>query len=150
MPVINVRMGNNVRIPHPELVNLYGCTIGDDCFIGPFVEIQDDVIIGNRSRIQSHSFLCSKVRIGANVFIGHHVTFVNDRYPVRRDSRHWEAVQVEDGACVGSGSTVLPCTIGKNALVGAGSVVTKNVEADSIVAGNPARKKGLRRERSPG
>jgi acetyltransferase-like isoleucine patch superfamily enzyme len=149
MPIVNVNLGKDVRIPFPDLVNLYGCEIGDGCLIGPFVEIQSGVVIGPRSSIQSHSFVCSKVRIGAGVFVAHGVTFVNDRHPVRRESRHWEETVVEDGACIGSGSTILPCRIGRNALVGAGSVVTKDVEPDCVVAGNPARKRGRRNEHTP-
>ncbi|MFN4133671.1 MAG: DapH/DapD/GlmU-related protein, partial [Candidatus Hadarchaeales archaeon] len=80
-------MGKNVQIIYPELVNLYGCEIGDNCFIGPFVEIQEGVRVGDGSRIQSHSFLCTGVEIGKNVFVGHGVMFINDRYPVRRDPR---------------------------------------------------------------
>ena len=93
MPIKDVKLGKNVRIPFPELVNLYGCEIGDDCFIGPFVEIQNDVTIGKGTNVQSHSFICSKVRVGENVFIAHGVMFINDRYPVRRDPKDWEEPQ---------------------------------------------------------
>lgn len=139
MPLKNVKLGKNVRIPFPELVNLYGCEIGDDCLIGPFVEIQNDVKIGKESRIQSHTFICSKVTIGERVFVAHGVMFINDRYPVRRDPKDWEEVIVEDDVVIGSNATILPCRIGKNALVGAGAVVTKDVPSDKAVAGNPAK-----------
>lgn len=139
MPIKNVNLGSNVNIPYPDLVNLYECKIGDNCFIGPFVEIQKGVIIGNNTRIQSHSFICSKVKIRNNVFIGHGVMFINDRYPVHRNPEDWEETIVEDGVVIGSNATILPCKIGKNALIGAGAVVTKDVPPDKIVVGNPAK-----------
>jgi len=146
MPIKNVKLGRkNVKIPCPELVNLYGCEIGDNCFIGPFVEIQEDVKIGENCRIQSHTFICSKVRIGRDVFVGHGVVFINDKHPVRRDPKDWEETIVEDGAVIGSNATILPCRIGKNALVGAGAVVTKDVPPNAIVVGNPARIIGERK-----
>jgi len=134
----DVKYGKNIKIPFPELVNLYGCTIGDDCFIGPFVEIQEEVSIGDGSRIQSHSFICSNVTIGKNVFVSHGVMFVNDKYPVHRDSKSWGKVIVGDGVVIGSNATILPCKIGENALVGAGAVVTKDVSPNKVVLGNPA------------
>jgi|SRR3989344_8955215 len=139
MPLKNVKKGNNVSIPYPELVNIYECEIGDNCFIGPFVEIQDDVIIGKNSRIQSHSFICSKVRIGNNVFIAHGVIFINDRYPVRKNPEDWEATLIEDDVVIGSNATIMPVRIGKGAMIGAGSVVAKDVPAGKIVVGNPAK-----------
>ncbi len=139
MPIINVKLGKNVKIPHPDLVNLYGCEIGDNSFVGPFVEIQSNVKIGKRTRIQSHSFICSKVTIGNDVFIGHSVVFINDRIPVHRDPKDWEETIIEDKVVIGSNATILPCKVGKNALVGAGSVVTKDIPRDKIVAGNPAK-----------
>jgi len=145
MPVNNEKLGKNVNIPYPELVNLYGCEIGNNCFIGPFVEIQEDVKIGKNCRIQSHSFICSKVIIGNNVFISHGAMFINDKYPVRKDPKDWEETIVEDGVIIGSNVTILPCKIGSNALVGAGSVVTRNVPPNKIVAGNPAKIIGERK-----
>lgn len=142
------KFGKRVKIPYPKLVNLYECKIGDDSFIGPFVEIQKGVIVGKRCRIQSHSFICEGVTIGDNVFIGHGVMFVNDRYPVHRNPEDWEETIVEDGAVIGNNATILPCGIGKDALVGAGAVVTKDVSRNTIVAGNPAKKLGVRYART--
>ncbi|NQT23554.1 MAG: N-acetyltransferase [Candidatus Omnitrophica bacterium] len=145
MPIKNVKLGKNVNIPSPELVNLYGCEIGDNCLIAPFVEIQNDVIIKADTRIQSHAFICSKVRIGKGVFIGHGVMFINDRYPVRKDPSDWEETVIEDNAVIGSNATIMPCRIGKNSLIGAGSVVTKDVPANKVVRGNPAKVTGDRK-----
>jgi acetyltransferase-like isoleucine patch superfamily enzyme len=138
----DVRLGRDVTIF--EYVNLYGCSIGDESRIGTFVEIQRDVRIGCRARIQSHTFICSGVCIGNDVFVGHHVTFVNDRYPSAERARHatwrFEETRVEDGASIGSGATVLcGVTIGREALVAAGAVVTRDVPPGVIVAGVPAR-----------
>ena len=138
MPIKNVKFGKNVKIPHKNLVNLYGCEIGDNCLIAPFVEIQNDVIIGNNTRIQSHTFICSKVRIGNNVFIAHGVMFINDKYPVHRNPSDWQETIIEDNVVIGSNATILPCKIGRNALIGAGAVVTKDVLEGKTVVGNPA------------
>lgn len=121
-----------------EFVNLYGCTIGRDCLVGPFVEIQSDATIGDRVRIQSHSFICSKTRISDDTFVGHGAVFVNDRYPPRRDPSDWSEVGVGRDVAIGSGATILPVEIGAGAIVGAGAVVVDDVPAGAIVAGNPA------------
>lgn len=143
----DVRLGQNVRLS--RFINLYGCEIGDETKIGAFVEIQKNARIGRRCKISSHSFICEGVEIQDGVFIGHGVMFTNDRYP--RATNVHGALQTEDdwkveptvvmkGASIGSGSTILPgLTVGEDSIVGAGSVVTKNVPANSIVAGNPAR-----------
>jgi acetyltransferase-like isoleucine patch superfamily enzyme len=107
--------------------------------IGCFVEIQKGVTIGDRTRVQSHSFVCELVEIGSDCFIGHGVKFINDVYPPQADRESWERTVVEDGASIGSNATVLPVTIGQSAVVGAGSVVTRDVPAGAVVAGNPAR-----------
>jgi acetyltransferase-like isoleucine patch superfamily enzyme len=139
MPINDVRIGKDVEIPYPDLVNLYGCEIGDGCFIGPFVEIQRGVSIGKRTRIQSHSFLCSKVTIGDDAFIGHGVMFINDKHPVQNDPNKWEETRVGDGAVIGSNATILPSKIGNDAVVGAGSVVTKDIPDGRTALGNPAK-----------
>lgn len=133
----DVLIGNNVKIM--PFVNLYGCEIGDNSFIGPFVEIQKGVKIGKNVRIQSHSFLCTGVMVEDNVFIGHGVMFVNDLYPPQFDEKKWEQTIVRKSASIGNNSTILPLEIGENAIVGAGSTVTKDVLPNVIVAGNPAR-----------
>lgn len=139
MPIKNAIIKVGTTIPHPNQVNIYDCEIGYSCFIGPFCEIQKDVVIGDRTRIQSHSFICSKVHIGKDCFIGHGVMFINDKYPVHRDPEDWEETIVEDNVVIGSNATILPCKIGKGAVIGAGSVVTKGVPSSKTVVGNPAR-----------
>jgi acetyltransferase-like isoleucine patch superfamily enzyme len=143
----DVKLGRNVRMR--AFVNLYGCTIGDDVRIGTFVEIQKGATIGNNCKIQSHSFICEGVTLEDEVFVGHSVTFINDRFPratndegLPKADGEWkcEPTLVKRGASIGSGVTILcGITIGERAIVGAGSVVTKDVPAGAIVAGNPAR-----------
>ena len=143
----DVKLGRNVRMR--AFVNLYGCTIGDDVRIGTFVEIQKGARIGNNCKIQSHSFLCEGVTLEDEVFVGHNVTFINDRFPratndegVPKGENEWtcEPTLVKRGAAIGSGVTILcGITIGERAIIGAGSVVTKDAPAGAIVAGNPAR-----------
>lgn len=127
-------------------VNVYGCQIGKDCMIGSYVEIQENVKVGDRCRIQSHSFLCTGVELEDNVFIGHGVMFINDIYPPTFDRNLWKKTVVKKGASIGSNATILPVIIGEGAIVGAGSVVTEDVPPDAIVAGNPARIIGNRNE----
>lgn len=143
----DVKLGKGVRIY--GFVNLYGCEIGDNVKIGCFVEIQKGVHVGNRCKISSHTFVCEGVTLEDEVFVGHNVTFINDRYPrattgdgALQTEADWECVPtvVKRGASIGSGATLLcGITIGERAIVGAGSVVTKDVPAGAVVAGNPAR-----------
>jgi UDP-2-acetamido-3-amino-2,3-dideoxy-glucuronate N-acetyltransferase len=142
----HVKVGARTRIM--PFVNLYGCEIGPDSLIGPFVEIQEGVRIGARVRVQSHAFLCTGVTVEDDAFIGHGVMFVNDRHPPQADRRKWEACVVGRGAAIGSNATILPVHIGEGALVGAGSVVTHDVGPYSIVAGVPARLLRQRARRS--
>ena len=139
MPINNCQINKTTKIPYPDLVNLYGCKIGQNCFVAPFVEIQKGAKIGNNVRIQSHTFICSGVTIGNNVFIGHGVVFINDLFPIANNP-NWKLkkTDVSDGASIGSNATVLPVKIGKNALIGAGAVVTKDVPDNAVVVGNPA------------
>ena len=151
MPLKNVKIGKNVSIVDESLVNIYDCMIGDNTKIGPFVEIQKNVQIGSNCKISSHTFICEGVEIRDNVFIGHNVTFINDKNPAAvndegllKNDNDWmlEKTIVEKGVSIGSGSTILcGIEIGENALIGAGSVVTKNVNAFSTAFGNPARVK---------
>ena len=129
------KIGEGTKIWH--FVNMYGCEIGRDCMVGSFTEIQSDVKIGDGSRVQSHTFICSKVTIGKNVFVGHGVMFINDVYPPSHGD--WKETVIEDGVSIGSNATILPVRIGKNSLIGAGAVVTKDVPPNSVVAGNPAK-----------
>jgi len=158
MPISDtVRLGENVKIAHPALVNLYGCTVGNDTKIGTFVEIQKGAVIGARCKISSHSFICEGVAIEDGVFIGHGVMFTNDRYPRATNAdgqlqtdADWkvERTRVKRGASLGSNVTVISgVTIGEGAIVGAGAVVTKDVADHAIVAGVPARVVGDARQR---
>ena len=136
----DVRLGTGVRFVKP--VNIYGCTIGDDVFVGPFVEIQSDVRIGERTRIQSHSFVCSNVVLGDDCFVGHGVVFTNDLLktgPARGDASKYKATIIGNRVSLGSNSTLLPVKIADDIVVGAGSVVTTDLLTPGIYAGNPAR-----------
>jgi acetyltransferase-like isoleucine patch superfamily enzyme len=130
----NCKLGRNVKIPFPDLVNLYGCEIGNNSFIGPFVEITRGVIIGKNCRIQSNSFICGGVIIGNDVFIGHGVTFTNDKHP-KANNKDWkmEKTLIGNNTSIGSNATILPVRIGKNVLVGAGTTITKDVADNTIV-----------------
>jgi len=121
-----------------NFVNMYGCQIGRDCMVGHFVEIQEGVKIGDRTRIQSHTFICDLVEIGSDVFVGHGVMFINDTMPPQSEKEKWLPTTIADGASLGSNCTIMPVRVGKNAVVGAGAVVTKDVPDGAIVAGNPA------------
>jgi len=143
----DVKLGQDVKLS--KFINLYGCEIGDETKIGAFVEIQKNAVVGKRCKISSHTFICEGVNIGDNVFIGHGVMFINDSYPRAtvaggnlQTEADWkvERTVISNGVSIGSGATILSdLTIGENAIVGAGSVVTKDVPPNSIVAGNPAR-----------
>lgn len=145
----DVKLGNGVKLS--RFINLYGCEIGDNTKIGAFVEIQKNATVGKNCKVSSHSFICEGVTIEDNVFIGHGVTFINDSYPRAttgdgqlQSEQDWkvERTVIKKGASIGSGVTILSkVTVGENAIVGAGSMVTKDVPAGAIVAGNPARVK---------
>jgi acetyltransferase-like isoleucine patch superfamily enzyme len=136
----DVIFGLGVRIIEP--VNLYGCNIGDYTFIGPFVEIQKDVVIGKRCKIQSHSFICDLVTIGDDCFIGHGVMFINDTFsegsPAGGDQTKWKKTIIGNGVSIGSNATILPVHICDNAVIGAGAVVTKDIIKPGVYVGNPA------------
>ena len=139
--VRDVAFGARVKIVDP--VNLYGCRIGDDCFIGPFVEIQKGVVVGSRTRVQSHSMICELVEIGDDCFVGHGVMFINDTFalggPARGRMDLWRATRIGSRVSIGSNATILPVNICEGTVIGAGAVVTSDVEVPGIYAGNPAR-----------
>jgi acetyltransferase-like isoleucine patch superfamily enzyme len=137
----DVILGNDVKIVRP--VNLYGCRIGDNTFIGPFVEIQKNVKIGKNSKIQSHTFICELVTIGDNCFIGHGVMFINDLFenggPANGNILLWKSTKIGNQVSIGSNATILPVNICDNVVIGAGSVVTRNIEISGVYVGNPAK-----------
>lgn len=137
-----VSCGEGVTIIQPS--NLYGCALADQVFVGPFCEIQRDVSIGKRTKIQSHSFICELVTIGEDCFIGHGVMFINDTFdsggPARGDKTKWKSTNIGNHVSIGSNATILPVSICSNVVIGAGAVVTKNITAPGTYAGNPARK----------
>jgi acetyltransferase-like isoleucine patch superfamily enzyme len=137
----NVTFGENVKIIQP--VNMYGCIIGNNTFIGPFVEIQKDVKVGNHCKIQSHSFLCDLVTIGDNCFIGHGVMFINDLFsnngPAGGRKEFWKSTNIGNHVSIGSNATILPVDICDHAVIGAGAVVTKDITTPGVYIGNPAR-----------
>jgi acetyltransferase-like isoleucine patch superfamily enzyme len=140
--IVCVDFGLHVTVVQP--VNLYGCRIGDDCFIGPFVEIQKGVVIGKGSKIQSHSFVCELVQIGCGCVIAHGVVFINDLFrtggPAQGDRNLWKPTCIGNRVFIGSNATILPVTICDDVVIGAGSVVTHNIHVSGIYAGNPAKK----------
>jgi len=138
----DVNFGKNCKIVEP--LNIYGCTVGDDTFIGPFVEIQKDVTIGKNCKIQSHSFICELVTIGDNTVIAHGVMFINDLFsnggPANGDKNLWKSTSIGNNVSIGSNSTILPVNICNNVVIGAGSVVTKDIKESGVYIGNPAKK----------
>ena len=139
--ITDVCFGRNVTVIKP--VNIYGCNIGDDVFIGPFVEIQKDVKIGNGTRIQSHSFICELVTIGENCMIAHGVMFINDLFthggPACGEKKLWKSTRIGSRVSIGSNATILPVQICDDVVIGAGSVVTRDIKLSGTYAGNPAR-----------
>ena len=140
--IINCSFEDNVKIVEP--VNLYGCRIGENTFIGPFTEIQRGVSIGSNCKIQSHSFICEKVKIGNECFVGHGVVFINDTFssggPANGNKKLWKKTNIGNNVSIGSNSTLLPVNITNNVVIGAGSVVTKNINKSGTYAGNPAKR----------
>ncbi len=140
--IINVEFGENVTLVEPT--NLYGCKIGDNCFIGPFVEIQKDVVIGNNCKIQSHAFICELVSIGNDCFISHGAMFINDKFtiggPAKGNKTLWESTKIGNQVSIGTNATILPVNICDNVVVGAGAVVTKDITEPGFYVGNPAKK----------
>ena len=138
--IIKVKKGKNLRIINP--VNIYGCKFGNDCFVGPFTEIQKNVKIGNHTKIQSHSFICELVEIGNNCFIGHGVMFTNDKFSngiINFNEKDWLKTKIGNNVLIGSNATIMPVKIVDNVVIGAGSVVTKDIKKTGIYAGNPAK-----------
>lgn len=140
--IVNASFGEGVTVVEPA--NVYGCSIGDGTFVGPFTEIQKDVTVGKRCRIQSHAFICELVTIGDDCFIGHGVMFVNDRFatggPARGRKELWQPTSIGDRVSIGSNATIMPVRIASGTVIGAGAVVTKDIVSPGIYAGNPARR----------
>lgn len=140
--IVDVKFGKNVKVVKP--VNIYGCEIGNDSFIGPFVEIQKDVAIGQKTRIQSHTFVCELVTIGDNCFVGHGVMFINDTFdkggPAQGDTSLWKKTNIGNNVSIGSNATILPVNIADGVVIGAGAVVTKDITEKGVYVGNPARR----------
>ncbi len=138
----DVVFGENVKVVEP--LNIYGCEIGDNTFIGPFVEIQKDVKIGKNCKVQSHSFICELVTIGDNTVIAHGVMFINDLFatggPANGDKNLWKSTTIGSSVSIGSNATILPVSICDNVVIGAGSVVTRDIQESGIYVGNPAKK----------
>ena len=138
----DVVFGENVKVVEP--LNIYGCEIGDNTFIGPFVEIQKDVKIGKNCKVQSHSFICELVTIGDNTVIAHGVMFINDLFanggPANGDKNLWKSTTIGNNVSIGSNATILPVSICDNVVIGAGSVVTRDIKESGIYVGNPAKK----------
>ena len=141
--IVDVKFGKNVSVVRPT--NLYGCTIGDDCFIGPFVEIQSNVVIGNRCRVQSHSFICDMVTIGDDCFIAHGVMFVNDLFETGKAARNqpdlWRPTFIGNNVSIGSNVTILPVSICDKVTIGAGAVVTRDITEPGVYKGNPTHQR---------
>lgn len=140
--IVDIDCGDRVTIVEPA--NVYGCSIGDDSFVGPFVEIQKDVVIGRRCRVQSHSFICELVTIGDDCVIAHGVMFINDLFqsggPARGNKALWKSTTIGNRVSIGSNATILPVAVCDDVVIGAGAVVTRDITAPGIYAGNPARK----------
>lgn len=139
--IVDVTFGENVTVVEPA--NLYGCVIGDDTFVGPFVEIQRGVVIGRRCKIQSHAFVCDLVTIGDDCIVSHGAKFINDPFktggPANRNRELWRETKIGNHVSIGTNATIMPVTICDHVVIGAGSVVTKNIAEPGIYAGNPAR-----------
>jgi acetyltransferase-like isoleucine patch superfamily enzyme len=140
--IVNVTAGEGVTIVQPA--NVYGCTLGDQVFIGPFTEVQKNVTIGARTKVQSHTFICEFVTIGEDCFIGHGVMFINDPFlkngPARGDRNFWRCTQIGSNVSIGSNATIMSVSICDRTVIGAGAVVTKDITEPGVYAGNPARK----------
>jgi acetyltransferase-like isoleucine patch superfamily enzyme len=140
--VRDVKFGQRVKMVEP--CNLYGCEIADDCFIGPFTEIQAGVVVGARTRVQSHAFICELVSIGEDCFVGHGVMFINDTFatggPARGRRELWRSTKIGNRVSIGSNATIMPVSIVDDVVIGAGSVVTKDITESGSYAGNPARR----------